>query len=960
MKKLLLLTTCILLLQHFLHAQEYSYTRYDVQHGLAGSTVYCMLQDKDGFLWFGTETGVSRFDGTHFRNFTTSHGLPDNQVLEIFEDSKGRIWMGPFGKSVCYYYKGKIYNQDNDTVLSKVKPSGYIINFAEDSSGNILLQQSAQLHLIKPSGRVILLKPAAALDSPFISSGTNPQGRFEVLAGQTLLEIRNDQPVLKETVRFPYPNYRYALMERGIFLYRNQIEGFVYRHNGKEIQLKYGLDASFKFSIISDSLISVNTPSGAWLHNVQSGSEGRMLPNEPVSTVYQDREGNMWLCTMGHGVFMLNSPHILNFSLRHENGAKLGAYVLARYRDGWLAGADMIRIFKINRSAVQQVHTFLDYMPERVTSIEIGADSIIWAGTDSRMIMMDKELNVLHRDFFETPIKAFHKVNNRLYIATARAGFIFDIASRKVIDTFWHDRSTTVFTCCDKIYIGTLDGLFVRNKDRSLTDLGQQFPQLRHRIMDIRQSADGTVWIATFSGIFALRDDKIISGFTEEQGLVSNICRTINIYKNELWAGTNKGLQKIDISDPLHPKPEYVLSSELSSNIINYIVADSTTVAVATAEGVNIIDKSRISFFSITNLHMDNVIVSGKSMQWQGRPLFLSQRDNNIRFEFAGISFTSAGDMRYEYRLLGLDSGWKQTRDNFLSYPTLPGGQYQLQLVAINKFGLKSNLLRLDFTIEKKLWQKTWFQLLSGLTILFVVWLILSWRIKVIRRQEEEKVSIQKKMASLEQLALKSQMNPHFIFNSLNSIQHYVFDKDVSGANRFITGFSRLIRQTLDISSKHEISISEEINYLSTYLLLEKMRFEDKFSFVIRVDPDLQPDESFIPPLILQPFVENCVRHGIRYRQDNEGKITIEFKKSGTRLECIIEDNGIGRKMAQLHKSNNPIEYQSKGISLTADRIALMNRTAARPITIDIVDLENEMGGSTGTKVVISFPLQLN
>ncbi|MGB8193263.1 MAG: two-component regulator propeller domain-containing protein, partial [Chitinophagaceae bacterium] len=137
----------LLLLPYFLKGQGYSYTHYDIQHGLAGSTVYCMLQDEQGFMWFGTETGVSRFDGVHFKNLTTFDGLPDNQVLEIFQDSRGRIWMAPFNKSVCYYYKGKIFNQQNDPVLMKIRLSGHIVNFSEDKQGNVIMQQVASMHV---------------------------------------------------------------------------------------------------------------------------------------------------------------------------------------------------------------------------------------------------------------------------------------------------------------------------------------------------------------------------------------------------------------------------------------------------------------------------------------------------------------------------------------------------------------------------------------------------------------------------------------------------------------------------------------------------------------------------------------------------------------------------------------------------------------------------------------------
>src|SRR5580692_1289106 len=135
-------------------SQEYSYTHYDISDGLAGSTVYCITQDKDGFIWTGTETGVSRFDGTHFRNFTTKDGLPDVEILQMFSDSRGRVWMAPFRKSICYYFNGKIYNQENDSLLRRLQFKGNVENFAEDAAGNILVQERAALHLISPSGMV--------------------------------------------------------------------------------------------------------------------------------------------------------------------------------------------------------------------------------------------------------------------------------------------------------------------------------------------------------------------------------------------------------------------------------------------------------------------------------------------------------------------------------------------------------------------------------------------------------------------------------------------------------------------------------------------------------------------------------------------------------------------------------------------------------------------------------------
>jgi LytS/YehU family sensor histidine kinase len=183
-------------------------------------------------------------------------------------------------------------------------------------------------------------------------------------------------------------------------------------------------------------------------------------------------------------------------------------------------------------------------------------------------------------------------------------------------------------------------------------------------------------------------------------------------------------------------------------------------------------------------------------------------------------------------------------------------------------------------------------------------------------------------------------------------------EKDVEGSNRFITGFSRLIRQTLDISARKEISLEEEIIYLSTYLELEKTRFENKFSFEINVSEDLNKEEVYLPPMMLQPFVENSIRHGIRYRPDSNGRIVVGFDKVDGELVCLVEDNGIGRKAALGHKSTNPIEYQSKGMSLIAARVEFLNQNFSGPISLKIEDIENEKQQLMGTRVTMKFPLQ--
>jgi LytS/YehU family sensor histidine kinase len=255
------------------------------------------------------------------------------------------------------------------------------------------------------------------------------------------------------------------------------------------------------------------------------------------------------------------------------------------------------------------------------------------------------------------------------------------------------------------------------------------------------------------------------------------------------------------------------------------------------------------------------------------------------------------------------------------------------------------------------LYERTWFRILIGVVFLAVTALLVWIIVQRIRKREQEKTATNKRISELEQLSRKAQMNPHFIFNSLNSIQQYVMDADVAGANKFISGFSRLIRQTLDFSSKPEISLEEELDYLTNYLDIERTRLENTFSWAVDIDDTVNTAEYYIPPMILQPFVENSVRHGLRFRRDKEGKVIIKVKREGDYLVCILEDNGVGRKAAMKYKSISPINYQSKGMSLTADRIYMFNKEHEHKITMQIDDLEDGDQNALGTRVTICFPV---
>ena len=226
------------------------------------------------------------------------------------------------------------------------------------------------------------------------------------------------------------------------------------------------------------------------------------------------------------------------------------------------------------------------------------------------------------------------------------------------------------------------------------------------------------------------------------------------------------------------------------------------------------------------------------------------------------------------------------------------------------------------------------------------------------KEKEVEKKELEQKIAELEQMALRAQMNPHFIFNSLNSVQHFVMNHDVEGVNKYLAAFAHLIRQTLNNSGKQLISIEEEIKYLDTYLSLERMKSGERFKYTINADENFDTSKTYIPGMILQPFVENSIKHGVAHKTNDDGFINIRISKNG-KLVCRIEDNGIGRQKASEIKKARTSEYESKGMDITMHRIDAINKLYNTEVSVHVADLQDTAGNVLGTCVTVDLPPDL-
>ena len=967
MKHRVSLVICLLiLLSYSSFSQEYSYAHYDVKDGLAGSNVYCITQDKQGFIWMGTEGGVSRFDGTHFTNFNLEDGLPDIEVLQIFADSRGRVWMGPFSKSVCYYFNGKIHNQDNDPLLKQIHVRSNVQNFAEDKDGNILLQEPSVFHLVTAAGEV---KEFDSIDGRTINSSAiakGPDGNFLVQDSGVVYRFAGER--FTHFFDFNFSRWLYTpnfvslspqLMawKSGVFMYRfvslKQNRSFDF--NSEKYTTRH-----VNFSLVGDSLVYRNSARGTTEFNLFTGSIRQFELNAKISRTFRDDEGNMWFTSLGQGIFRLYTENIRNMRLFTKKGIKCGVFFIRRLENELVVGAGNGMVFRYNLPSFKDAGSY-EAVPNEVDEVrfvEKMKDGHLLIGTST--IMVKDHLKHIAANELSYSMKTGCMKNDSEVLAGGRIGVcLFSVKDFRKRDTIFRERATVVYRSSGTIYIGTINGLYVMEAGSSPVYWGDKDPLFQKRISAVVEGQDSTLWIATYGGgIIGWKNGRRVATLTRKQGLSSDLCGVLYLQDNVLWVGTDKGLNKVETGTPGYPVTIYTANDGLSSDIINAIYVDSAMVYVGTPAGLSFFNADHVSSSAGCRLVMLSAISAGRDRLADTAALQLSYTGNNIRFEYAGISYKSAENIFYRYRLLGLDSTWKTTKESFLDYPTLPSGDYELQLVAVNKFGVESSRQCVRFSVATPYWKTIWFDVLALLVCVVLTWLFVTLRIKRLRRRQAEKEELYKRLAETEHMALQSQMNPHFIFNCLNSIQQYIFDQDIFAANKYITGFAKLIRATLHNSSRPSISLAEEIDYLSAYLSLEKLRFKEKMDYTVEVASALRGDlENIqIPPMLIQPYVENSMRHGLRHKTGGGGYIRIHIEPEGDKLKFIIEDNGIGREQAARYKTREHIEYQSKGMSLTADRIRLINTASGDSIRVEVLDITDTHGRAGGTRVIVWFP----
>ena len=650
---------------------------YILKDGLAGNNVYCATQDKEGFIWFGTETGLSRFDGSHFKNYTVADGLPDNEIINIFTDSKGRIWLVPFKKALCYIYKRKVFNADRDSVLKKIKIEGNCYNITEDNEKRIIIHDTKAIHILEQNGTLNTIKAnVLGNDAKFINIYRTSTGNIFVLSKREVFKLQ--QNYLKKVFSLPDNDYMpfntttQIVTDTSLFKQNPYLK--YTKNNTIEYMFSNEFVRSYETPSISgllgevDSVFYTTSLNKLELFSIRNSKNNKTISiNKFVNRIFMDEAKNSYLLTRNGGVFLNYS-----FEMKYQYFSNYGMNNLSvNYLNGngkdLFIGAENNNPIIVSKSNLSE-KKYLTFPNSRTNfGKDISEISYINLTSKKEIIISNTYGIILNRNdklkyiTERMPIKFVEEIEGHYLIGTTDKLILLNKLNYKILDTIWNERTTAANFVENNYLVGTINGLYKVSLNKKHFYLGDSFPIFKSRISYIKKDKLNTIWIGTYdAGVVAYKNGKILQIINEASGMTSNICRNLYINDNYLWVGTDKGLNKIDISkQPYKVVKNYTTTDGLASNMINTIYTDSNMVYIGTPEGLAYFDETKISNQSKCEIRILGITISGVEQQWDSSKIILKNTDNNIRIDFVGLSFRSIGDIVYRYRLKGpIDKEW--------------------------------------------------------------------------------------------------------------------------------------------------------------------------------------------------------------------------------------------------------------------------------------------------------------
>ncbi|NNC82658.1 MAG: histidine kinase [Flavobacteriales bacterium] len=983
----LLLTFCLWAHQSF--SQRFFIKNFAAKEGLSQSEVGNIVQAKDGRMYLTTAAfGVDVFDGMRFHTIGTEQGLIHPYIADIHRDEQDHLWFFST-HGINRMEEDSMYTFPLDKDALGIESIFDVFELGEDEfllgtdvglihfrSGNFTLHQHPtqaglrffdieewkDIHYLATSHGLFTWENAEIqepddypLDEEILSLGVDASGRL--LMGVSRGYYQADASDLSYHPLFEDERYSvicFLTTREGSTIAGTNGVGMFFLEEGLHITEKNGLSEDF------------------------------------IWTLYQDMDDNIWIGTSGAGLDLMAHDHFRTLTTADGLGSDI-VYDILQREDGSLwfgmvqggitvwGDEEHISYDTEDGLSHQTVRCFLDSGDTLFIGTEGGLTIFTRSGFEdvsSKFGVEGHAIFDIHRD--RSGVLWFACKGERYY--GENGGVVRYAAGR--IDNYTLDDglpSNNVYCIRERpngdLWFGTTGGVGVWDGETFSRQLLDGPNSCQGTVLTMLTDHKGNDWIGGVNGLGLLTED----GYTCISG---NGIRGETIYflatqgDSILWVGSAIGLEKIDleqfydhgeIHSELFNDDNGFIGTECNQNAVT--VDDQGNFWFGTIGGaVQFIPSLYDQDDTPLRLRITSVRLGGRDTHWsdsgwntdtQGIPqdLQLNYKQNSVQFEYLAIHLTEPDLVEYSFMLEGTDDGWSAfSPDRSVFFANLGPQEYIFKVRARNSnTGIISNTVAYPFIIEPAIWQTLWFQLLLIGLVLFGIFSFFYWRIQNIRRHEEEKRRFQEELAELEMTALRAQMNPHFLFNSLNSVNSFIIKNDKEAASEYLGKFSRLVRLILQNSKKKLVDLEDELTALRLYIQLESLRFNRGFHFIEKIPADIDLEKYHIPPLLLQPYVENAIWHGLLHLEDRQGRLALEIRKNGSGLEIFIEDNGIGRKQADLLKSKSAIKKKSLGMKLNKERMDLTQALHDFNITLDIDDMQSDEGKALGTRVRIKI-----
>ncbi len=987
-KSIIYIVFAIVLNVQLAFSQHYNFRNYGVSDGLPQSQVYALVQDKHDYLWAGTRGGgVAKFDGLKFTQYTESDGLVNNFIRCQTIDKQGNIWFGT-DEGLSKFDGKQFINFDQKQGLNNNIINDLCFNsdnklIVATENGLFIENKQQFIPIDFPQKRIICLYKNA---DNRIWVGT--QFGVYILENNKVVQIINEKNGLSNNdvtaiTADEFGNTFISTYGGGINIYDGK--------NLKRILVKDGLPHKSIYTIYyaGNKQLWIGSSQGATVLNYQNDYTFRYynvsngLSVNMVKRFLKDSEGNMWVGTSGGGLCKIDNERFVHFKAeKNVLGELIFDVKQVPNGDIWFASTEGgITVFdgkKLTRIAEKQGIT-----SGKIKCIYKTKSNDVWLGSTGNGAYLYTGNNFKHFDRKSGLSSLFINAiasdkQGRVWFATA-GGSVCYYSNGKFVKinpkSIGSDRINTVFVDSkDNIWLGTLTAGIVKINAFTIGDelQIQTFKNAGNNIRCIIEDKNGNILVGSAGkGIFQFVDNE----FTEiktEKSFSKNIYFLHQDKLNNLWAGTDKGLFKFNITKQLHTS-----NTVLFNRTSGFKGIEATHNAVCEDKLGNIWFGSIAGAFKYNpqeerksikspSLHITSINLFFDPIQntpyfknaspWFAIPqqLDLPYDKNSLSFQFSGIYLTEPEAVTYSWKMQGFDNDWSPENNRAEAiYSNLPSGNYTFMVKAKYNGGSfdDNKIQQFSFTIQAPFWQKWWFKIAITLFVSAIILSAYYLRIRTLKeknKSERELLETEKKLLELEQKALHLQMNPHFLFNCLNSIKGLIAQNKAEEAKTYLNRFAKLMRAILDSSRENYISLEKEIELIKHYVELEKLSLSNNFELIVQYSNIPDPSAIQIPPMLIQPFVENAIVHGLALLKTN-GKITINFEKVDAHLLCTIEDNGIGRiKASEFSNNNNLDKHKSTAILVIKERLKILTNNENAVL---IEDIFNETGINTGTRI---------